>query len=117
MKPKVVLIKNNVFVKEWCVVCGNCFGAGDILPELYDQEGQLLGYLCDDCAYEPQNYTSKLVERAEALEKEAAQLRQMAEIGVCPPDKTLADAKGRGQSVTNKNLASFSTWLRNNIFD
>ena len=87
MKAWVELQRNNCLVKEWCVMCGEQFHSGDILPLLCDEDGGV-GYLCDDCAYEPQNYVRRLKKRAEELESEAARLRHLADIGVQPPDMT-----------------------------
>jgi len=87
MKAWIELQRNNALVKEWCVMWGEQFRSGDILPLLCDQDGGE-GYLCDDCAYDPQNYASRLRKRAEVLESEAAKLRHLADIGVQPPDMT-----------------------------
>ena len=93
MKPRIALLSNKIFVEECCVICGEPFETGEILPELYDEDGHLMGYVCDDCAYEPQHHASKLREQAELsenlakhLEKSAARLRQLADIGIQPPD-------------------------------
>lgn len=85
MKPKITLLANNAFVKEQCVMCGECFDAGEILPELRDEDNEFIDYLCDTCAYKPQNYTSKLMEQAQCFENLAALLRRLAQIGVQPP--------------------------------
>ena len=72
-------------------MCGGQFRSGDILPLLCDEDGGV-GYLCDDCAYEPQNYVCRLKKQAEELESEAARLaarlRHLVDIGVQPPDMT-----------------------------
>jgi len=93
MKPRITLLSNKIFVEERCVICGEPFETGGILPELYDEDGHLIGYVCDACAYEPQSYASKLREQAELsenlakhLEKSAARLRQLADTGIEPPD-------------------------------
>lgn len=92
MKPRIALLANNIFVKEPCVMCGKSFETGEILPALYEEDG-LAGYVCDDCAYEPQNYATKLRAHAEDMENEAqviqglaAWLRSFADIGIEPPD-------------------------------
>ena len=46
---RVKLLLNNCFCNEWCVKCGMEFPAGDTLPEVYDEENRLIGYLCNDC--------------------------------------------------------------------
>ncbi|MBA7565948.1 hypothetical protein ES708_07635 [subsurface metagenome] len=89
MKPRITLLANNIFVKAPCVMCGKSFETGEILPELYEEDG-FAGYVCDDCAYEPQNYASKLRAQAEDLENEAqglaTWLRSLADSGIEPPD-------------------------------
>lgn len=87
MEPKVILLANNCFVDERCVMCGEPFEGGEILPELYD-DGDFMGYLCDDCAYEPQNYASRIEEWAKRLESQAAWVRHLADRGIQPPDAT-----------------------------
>ena len=47
MKPLVSLSGNNTFVQECCVMCGEFFETGKFLPEFHDEDGQLIGYLCD----------------------------------------------------------------------
>ena len=88
-KPRIALLANNIFVKAPCVMCGESFKTGEILPELYEEDG-FAGYVCDACAYEPQNYASKLRAQAEDLENEARDLatwlRRLADIGIEPPD-------------------------------
>jgi len=92
-KPRIALLSNKIFVEESCVICGEPFETGEILPELYDEDGHLIGYVCDDCAYEPQSYASRLREQAESLENfaeelqnSAVRLRQLVDIGIEPPD-------------------------------
>ena len=89
MKPRIALLSNKIFVEEGCVICGEPFETGEILPELYDENGHLMGYVCDGCAYEPQNYATKLRAQAEDLEtlaeplqNSAARLRQLADTGI-----------------------------------
>jgi len=88
-KPRIALLANDIFVKAPCVLCGKTFKTGEILPTLYEEDG-LGGYVCDDCAYEPQNYAAKLRAQAEDLENEArglaAWLRSLADSGIEPPD-------------------------------
>lgn len=103
MKPRIALLSNKIFVEERCVICGEPFETGEILPELYDEDGHLMGYVCDACAYEPQTYASKLREQAEDLENLAeglqnstARLRQLADVGIEPPD---ADYRLKLESV------------------
>jgi len=88
-KPRISLLANDIFVKAPCVMCGKSFKTGEILPTLYEEDG-LGGYVCDDCAYEPQNYAAKLRAQAEDLENEAqglaAWLRSLADSGIEPPD-------------------------------
>jgi hypothetical protein len=103
MKPRIALLSNKIFVEECCVICGESFETGEILPELYDEDGHLIGYVCDACAYEPQNYASKLRAQAEFsenlaqhLQDSAARLRQLADIGIEPPD---ADYKLKLESL------------------
>jgi len=93
MKPRVALLSNKIFVEECCVMCGEAFETGEMLPELYDEDGRPIGYICDGCAYEPQRYAGKLREQAEYWENlaqhlgnSAARLRQLADIGIEPPD-------------------------------
>jgi hypothetical protein len=92
-KPRIALLSNKIFVEKCCVICGEPFETGEILPELYDEDGRLIGYVCDGCAYEPQSYTSKLRAQAEDLENlvnglqnSAVRLRQLADTGIQPPD-------------------------------
>ncbi|MDO9579490.1 MAG: hypothetical protein Q7J06_02825 [Bacteroidales bacterium] len=89
MKPRIALLANNEFVREPCIMCGKFFKTGEILPALYEEDG-LAGCVCDDCAYEPQTYASKLRAQAEDMENEAqslaAWLRSLADIGIEPPD-------------------------------
>ena len=89
-KPRIALLSNKIFVEEGCAICGEPFETGEILPELYDEDGHLIGYVCDACAYEPQSYASKLREQAEDLENEAqglaTWLRSLADSGIEPPD-------------------------------
>lgn len=88
-KPRISLLTNDIFVKAPCVLCGKTFKTGEILPTLYEEDG-LGGYVCDDCAYEPQTYAAKLRAQAEDLENEAqglaAWLRSLADSGIEPPD-------------------------------
>ena len=93
MKSRIALLSNKIFVEEGCVICGEPFETGEILPELYDEDGRLMGYVCDDCAYEPQSYASKLRAQAEDLENlvkglqnSAVRLRQLADTDIQPPD-------------------------------
>ena len=76
MKPRIALLSNKIFVEESCAICGEPFETGGILPELYDEDGHFIGYICDDCAYEPQSYASKLREQAEDLENLADGLQK-----------------------------------------
>jgi len=46
---RVRLLLNNVFCDEKCLKCGKWFFAKDALPEVYDEQDKLIGYLCDDC--------------------------------------------------------------------
>lgn len=91
--PRIALLSNEIFIEERCAMCDEPFETGEILPELYDEDGHLIGYVCDDCAYQPQSYASKLREQAELSEnlaqqlgKSAARLRQLADTGIEPPD-------------------------------
>ncbi|GAI08345.1 unnamed protein product [marine sediment metagenome] len=93
MKPRIALLSNKIFVEERCVMCDEPFETGEILPELYDEDGHLIGYVCDACAYQPQSYASKLREQAEdleslaeALQNSAVRFRQLADTGIEPPD-------------------------------
>ncbi|MBA7562578.1 hypothetical protein ES708_04231 [subsurface metagenome] len=111
-KPRIALLSNKIFVEERCVMCDEAFETGEILPELYDEDGHLIGYVCDDCAYQPQSYASKLREQAElsenlaeALQNSAARLRQLADTGIQPPD---ADYRlKKGETATEQEIIDF----------
>ena len=85
-KPRIALLGNDTFVQEGCVICGEFFETGEILPELYDEDGRLMGYVCDACAYEPQTYAGKLRARVKRFKDSGARLKRLADVGIEPPD-------------------------------
>ncbi len=83
---QIKISANNGFCRMICSLCGYDFKASHVIADAY-VDGIHYGVVCEDCVkVGPEEIRKRMIERAQALRREAADIESLASQAIeCPP--------------------------------